>query len=243
MHTAKAFVAILLLASLLIAGCTLPEVMAITGSGEVVSRELDFANFDRVEAGNAFRVDITQGDEYRVIIRVDDNMERYLDITQQGRTLNIRLEPGRLYTLSNATLEAVVTMPELTGVNLSGASHGTVTGFDSGGSLDVELSGASSLRGDINTGNIRVEASGASQATLSGSGGDARINASGASRVDLADFPIEDASVEVSGASHATVHASGRLDAEASGASTVTYLGNPTMGNIETSGASSIKHR
>jgi hypothetical protein len=33
------------------------------------------------------------------------------------------------------------------------------------------------------------------------------------------------------------------LDAEASGASTITYAGNPTLGKIAESGASTIKQR
>lgn len=243
MYTNKVLVVTLLLAGLLIAGCVMPEVMAITGSGDVVSRELDFANFDRVEAGNTFRVNVTQGDAYRVVIRIDENLERYLDVSQQGGTLRLRLEPGRLYTLNNATLEAAVTMPALRGLKVSGASHGTVTGFESTSPLDVDVSGASTLRGDIGSGDLRVGASGASQVTLSGGGDDAQVNASGASRVDLADFPLGDARVDVSGASQATVNASGTLDVNASGASTVTYLGNPTMGDIETSGASSIRRR
>jgi hypothetical protein len=44
-----------------------------------------------------------------------------------------------------------------------------------------------------------------------------------------------------SGASTATVNASGTLDAEASGASHVRYLGSPTLGNVEVSGASSVE--
>ena len=49
--------------------------------------------------------------------------------------------------------------------------------------------------------------------------------------------------VEASGASTAIVNVSGRLDAEASGASKVEYLGEPTLGNIDESGASRVVPR
>jgi hypothetical protein len=39
------------------------------------------------------------------------------------------------------------------------------------------------------------------------------------------------------------INARGRLDANVSGASTLAYVGNPTLGETSTSGASSIKRR
>jgi hypothetical protein len=230
------------------AGCTLAEeissrVTTITGSGNVVTQEENITGFDEVDVSNAFTVDIRQGDSFSVVIRVDDNLLKYLEVVKQGKTLKIGLEPGRTYNIRRATREADVTMPELNGLELSGATLGTISEFESTGRLDVDLSGASQLRGDIEAGDARFDISGASRVTLSGSAGDVTIDASGASTANLADFAVGDASVKASGASTVTVDAGGRLDAEASGASSVFYIGNPTLGNIDTSGASSVKRK
>ena len=232
----------------LLVGCTLVEeisskVTSITGSGNVVTQEENITGFDKVDVSNAFKVDIRRGDMFDVVIRVDDNLLDYLDVAKRGKTLKIGLKPGRIYNIRKVTMEADVTMPELTGLELSGASHGTITGFESVKDLDVGLSGASMLRGDIEARDARFDVSGASQVTLSGSAGDVTIGVSGASTANLADFPVGDADIEASGASKVTVNPSGRLDAEASGASSVFYLGNPTLGNIDTSGASSVKRK
>jgi hypothetical protein len=149
------------------------------------------------------------------------------------------MKPGlRMFT--GATMESEVTLPELKGLGLSGATWGTVTGFSSTSPLDVSVSGASHLLGNIDAGDARLDVSGASEVNLSGSAQDVTIDASGASQVKLADFPVNDATVDASGASKVTVNLSGRLDADASGASRVHYLGNPTLGNIHTSGASDV---
>jgi hypothetical protein len=105
----------------------------------------------------------------------------------------------------------------------------------------VDLSGSSSLRGDIEAGGTSFDLSGSSDANLTGSGGNLTLDASGSSDVDLSDFPVADAEIDASGASTVTVNASGRLDVEASGASDVYYLGDPSMGTIDTSGASSVE--
>jgi len=66
------------------------------------------------------------------------------------------------------------------------------------------------------------------------------IEASGSSKARLADFPVRNITVNLSGASNATINASGMLDGNLSGASELAYTGDPTLGTIETSGASRI---
>jgi hypothetical protein len=206
----------------------------------VVTQEEAISDFDKVDISHSFEVDIKQGEEFSVVIRVDDNLVEQLQVEKFGSTLKIGLKPG-VSMVSNATLEAEITMPELTGLDLSGASNATISGFKSTKNLTVDLSGASSLRGDIEAGDTSFDLSGSSNANLIGSGGNLTLDASGSSDVDLSDFPVADAEIDASGASTVTVNASGRLDVDASGASDVYYLGNPSMGTIDTSGASSIE--
>ena len=85
-----------------------------------------------------------------------------------------------------------------------------------------------------------MDVSGAGSVDLSGSGSDLDVEASGGSNIDLADFPVDDTSVIASGASFVTVNIDGELSVDASGASRIEYLGNPTLGSIELSDASSV---
>lgn len=211
----------------------------IEGSGTLVTREFDLAGFDKVDVSYATRVNISQGDSFSVVVSIDDNVLEYLQVEKQGSTLKIGLDPRRNYRDTRATAE--VTMPELTGLELSGASRGTISGFKSSRGFNVDASGASRLSGDIEAGDARFDVSGGSRVTSTGSAEDAVIDASGGSTVDLADFPVADANVEASGASDVIVHASGTLDVDASGASHVKYLGSPTLGSIDTSSGSSVE--
>jgi hypothetical protein len=209
------------------------------GSGNVAAEDMAFADFTSVEAGSAFDVEITQSDTFNVTIRVDDNILDLLDVSKAGDTLRIRLKGGT--SVTNVTLEATITMPVLDGLNLSGASKANVSGFRSQNQLDIELSGASTLDGDLEAGNVDIEASGASRVTLEGSATELTIVGSGASNLDLADFVVDIADVSLSGASEATVHAQERIDpVDVSGASRLRYLGDPDLGDVSSSGASSV---
>jgi hypothetical protein len=224
----------------LLVGCT-PPVNTVTGSGRLETQEEDISGFEEVDVGHAFQVDIRQGERYRVSVRIDDNLLDDLVLEKQGNTLKIGLSSTRSYRCYTAKAE--VTMPTLTGLELSGACQGTVTGFASGEPVQVRVSGASQLRGDIGAGDARIDVSGASQVTLKGSGGDLVIEASGASIADLSDFEVYDADINASGASKVIVDAGGTLDVNASGSSLVTYLGSPRMGRIDLSWKSSVEQR
>ncbi len=196
---------------------------------------------DRLDVSQGFYVDVRQGDVFSVIIRVDDNVVEYLEVVKKGDDLKIGLKPNRSYRLKDVTLQAEVTMPTLVELELSGGGHVTITGFTSAEDFDADMSGGSHLRGDIQAGNVNFELSGGSHLTLSGSAQDLKLDASGGGQIDLGDFSVGDADVEMSGGGKATVNPSGRLDVDASGGSHVYYVGNPTLGNIDTSGGSSVE--
>jgi hypothetical protein len=229
---------VLFLSVALLVGCTLPGNI-ITGSGNVVTQEEAINGFDKVEVSHTFNVDISQGETFSVVVNMDDNLLQYLEVVKQGSTLKIGLKTDRISR--DSTLEAEVTLPGLTGLNLSGASHANITGFKSTKDISFDLSAASSSRGDIEAGDISIGLSDSSSITLTGSGQDLTIDAKGSSELDLTDLLVVNASVILSDASTATVNASGRLDVDASDASDVYYLGDPTLGEINTSSESSVE--
>jgi hypothetical protein len=226
---------------LLLAGCTMYAPPTIVGAGQPVTAEKDLSGFSKIDASSAFQVDVSWADGYSVVITVSEKVTPYLDVTVQGDTLRISLKPGLTVTGATGPMVAKVTMPKLTGLNLSGATHTNVGGFKSGDPLDVQVSGASQLNGSLEAGDVRSQLSGASRMTLAGKGQKLALEASGASQGNLEAFAVTGASVELSGASQATVNVTGKLDVNASGASTLRYTGSPTMGSVESSGASTVQ--
>ena len=56
-------------------------------------------------------------------------------------------------------------------------------------------------------------------------------------------FMVNNADIRFSGASTGTVNLDGRLDADLDGASKLEYIGEPTMGTVNTSGASKLSKK
>lgn len=170
-----------------------------TGSGEVVTQEMDLTGFDKLDIRQGFNVEVSQGDEFSVLVRVNENLVEYLQVEVLGDTLKIGLEQNRVY--ANATLQAEVTMPTLTGLDVSGGTDVTVSGtgediaVDASGGSDADLASFQVVDANIDasggsdvtvnaSGTLNVDASGGSQVYYLGSPTMGQIETSGGSNVD-----------------------------------------------------------
>jgi hypothetical protein len=199
----------------------IPGIGGLTGSGTLVTETKSMTGFTSVSAAMGFNVEITESSTYSVMLTVDDNVVDKLKVSKIGDILSIALEPG-IYT--RMTLRAVVTMPDIAKLELSGGSRGSIRGFVGLSSLDLELSGGSHVDAE-------------------GSAGDLMVDASGGSTLDLEDFPVHDANIGFSGGSSGTISLDGTLEADVSGGSRLWYIGNPTLGNIDTSGGATVQKK
>jgi hypothetical protein len=235
----KGVVSLVLVATLLtmfsVTGCS------ITGSGNLVTEEMNFSGFNEIEAHNGFQLELTQSNTFSVEITADDNIWEYIDVDKDGDRLRIRLQPSKIYR--SVDLRAKIGMPDLYKIDLSGGSHASINGFSSSHDLSINLSGGSRITGDITAGDADFDLSGGSRINLGGTVENLDVNGSGGSHLDLENFPVDNADINLSGGGSATVNVDGNLDVNLSGGSHVTYIGNPTLGDIDLSGGSEVKKK
>jgi hypothetical protein len=225
-------------------------------------KEFNLNGFTSVEVGGAFEVEIVRSDSFSVNVTAEDFT--HIRVENINGALIIRRQGIEWFAPFHGRPRVAIMMPALSGVTLSGASKGKVLNFDAAGelrmevtgashlevrglssrSLDFEVTGASTLTGEIKAGeDAKFRISGASTLELVGAANNIKLKASGASRMELTQFSIQNADVEISGASNVTLSLNGKLNANVSGASNLYWLGSPIMGDIQTSGASNLRRK
>ena len=259
---------VLLLATFLISGCQtiLVPKDGETETGETETRQYDFSEFTRVDINSTFTYEIKQSDTYSISITANSNVFDEIKVAKEGQTLVIDMEfPEVPWVLFNVTpsLKAVITMPQLDGLDSSGSTRGTVAGFSSTENLDItatgastvvlekiaagdvsfDVSGSSKVTGDIEAKNMELKVSGASTVQLKGSSGSMAADVSGSSNLKLSDLKVKNANVILSGASNGTINLDGSLDAKLSGSSRLVYIGEPALGIMDITGASTLKKK
>jgi hypothetical protein len=215
--------------------------LLIAGRSVVLEdRTFDVRNFDRLDLGSAFTVNVRQAAGFSV--RVSGRAEDIADLQARvsGSTLKIENKDRNWWQNRNRQrVQVEITMPTLRGATFSGASTTRVEGFRNQGRFDLDLSGASTLTMAVDADELNLDLSGASTANLTGRADRIKGEVSGASSLKAVELVSKTAVMDASGASNARLYVTTGLTAEASGASSVRYKGNASL-TKNTSGASSV---
>jgi hypothetical protein len=225
---------VVLFSALVFASCDYSE---DPGPLQEIEKEFYETDFDRLEIGDALHIDVEQGNYFEISVRGDRRNVNDLEVLQEGSTLIIRFDEWE-----NRRHETyiTITMPNIVGANFSGATNSRVSGFDDLTKFDLYLSGASVSQVDLIAGEFKTVISGASVLNLRGSAGVLDAEISGASVLKGFNFPVVSADILATGASHGSLTVADQLNAVATGASSITYRGNPTV-TSDVSGASSVR--
>ena len=192
----------------------------IKGSAVAGSEVRTADDFNGVDVGGVFQVEITAGKDFSVVVEADDNLLQYIKTEVDHGVLHIETTER---ISSETPLRVRVSAPDIETVEASGASKVALAGVNNS-SLNIDTSGASKLKLEGETAAVRVEVSGASS-------------------IDAEALKARTAEVDASGASSVRVFVTERLVSDASGASRVSYSGNPASVEKKTSGASSIHQK
>lgn len=207
------------------------------GPVQETEKQYSIVDFDRLEIGDALHITVEQSSFFEVSVRGDRRNVDDLSVRKEGSTLVIEFDENR-----NRIHETFVTikMPMLYAANFSGASDSKISGFEGLVNLDLIVSGASVCQLDLNATIIDAVVSGASYLNLTGSGEQLVAEVTGASILKSFSYPVNEANILASGASVGRVNVNTSLAVNASGASEVTYRGNPSVSS-EVSGGSTVR--
>lgn len=207
------------------------------GPLQEIEKEFNEIDFDRLEMGDALHIDVVQGNYFEISVRGERRNVNDLEVYKEGTTLVIRFDE---WENRRHETYVTITMPTIVSANFSGATNTRVSGFEELTKFDLYLSGASVSQIDIVAGEFKTVVSGASVLNLRGSANSLKAEITGASVIKGFNFPVVSADVLATGASHGSITVADNLRAIASGASSITYRGNPTV-TSEVSGSSSVR--
>jgi hypothetical protein len=202
----------------------------------IAIEERNLKPFSKLEVTSAFDIFLSQGNTQSVRLEVD---ERYLDRVAtevSADKLTIKINKGG--SINNPKKWAIyITVVSLTDLETSGAvdiKGETPFSFEN---FNLQSSGACDYNMHISAKLLTMEISGATDLDFQGDVRQFKGDISGACKVEMTDCKIENAEIDLSGASVAKVNVSGTLKAEASGASKLKNKGKSKQENIKLSGA------
>ncbi|HYG14361.1 MAG TPA: head GIN domain-containing protein, partial [Bacteroidia bacterium] len=199
-------------------------------------------SFTDVEINIPAEVVIKTGDKHSVALSGPREILSNLSPVTYGGTLKFNYDRDifDIFGGSNLSgLKIVITLNHLERLDASGATNIELVNI-TGENLDIEISGASKLEGEIYTGRLNMELNGASKAELEGKVQNLKVDMSGAAKLNAYDLETGNAKMDMNGACYAELFATTEITGKTSGASKIFYKGNPTL-RVDISDASKIK--
>lgn len=207
------------------------------------AQQRNLNGFHAIKVSHAFDVYISQGNEEGVVVSAKNPEFRDKITTEVKDGVLIIGYDERMWKGGNRNLKAYISVKELDKLSASGACDVVITGTLKAKELSIDLSGASDLKGTIEAEFLSADLNGASDVSINGKVSGLKVEASGASDFKGYDLQTEKCDAKASGASDIKITVNKELNAEASGASGVSFKGTGVIRDIKSSGASSITRK
>jgi hypothetical protein len=196
--------------------------------------------FIGIKVGSGIDVFITYGDEQRVEVEADENLQDWIRTEVEDRVLRIYTDK----TIRLAKAKRVnITCKTLDKINVSSA--GDVTGLSRFQTdvIDIELSSAGDLKFEVDAKEIDISLSSAGNADLKGTAGILKADLSSAGDLNAFELEAKVVDVSVSSAGNARIFVTEEASFRSSSAGSIFYKGEPSIKEIHTSSAGSVNKK
>lgn len=212
----------------------------VKGNGKTINKTRNVGSFDGIGVAGSFDVYLVSGDEGKLEISVEENLEPYLITEVSNGNLKIKWKKG---TNIRTTSKTTVTVHFKTIEKLAMAGSGDIVGKDKikGSSLEVAVAGSGDIDVEMEVGRVESAISGSGDIKLAGKSSDFEAAVSGSGDVDAYDLVTDHADLKISGSGSIGANVQKEIVARISGSGNIKYKGQPRIEDTKVSGSGSIR--
>lgn len=212
----------------------------VKGNGKTINKTRNVGSFDGVGVSGSFDVFLVEGDEGKLDISVEQNLEPYLVTEVSNGNLKIKWKSG---TNIRTTSKTTITVHFKNIESLAMAGSGDIIGKDkiSGSSLEIAIAGSGDIEVEMEVGRAETAISGSGDVKLSGKAENFEAAVSGSGDIDAYDLVAETAELKISGSGSIGAHVQKEITGRVSGSGNIKYKGQPRIEDTKVSGSGSIR--
>ena len=222
---------------------SIPSDARITGSGNIITRRVNIADFSRIETSRAVHLVVEKRSGREAIIEADDNIMPYVIVEVDGGCLNVGIDDD-IKSLNNVTVK--VTVPSdgnISAISASSASRVTVETEIKSPKLMLDASSAANInitKSDVGT--CSIDASSAANVEGAIKADNCVIDMSSASDVNVALLAVKCDVTATSAASATLSGEAGDIEITVSSAAKIDAMDlNARNADVSASSGGSIK--
>jgi hypothetical protein len=206
------------------------------------TKNFEAKDFKSVDVRVAATVFITKGDSFKCRVEGREKYVNRMDLTVRNNELIVRALKEDFWDFNEREVNVYIEMPELEGLEFSGAGSISSNSAWSGEKIKVALSGAGNIDlTNIEYTHLKADMSGAGNMTLKGKATEIDMDMSGAGNIDAVNLAAEKGRCDVSGVGRISCDVRDDLQAHVSGIGGVRYKNKPTNLSKHISGIGKVK--
>ncbi len=137
----------------------------VRGNGNVEKQERSVGDFTGVVVKNGIDLIIKQGDQTKLVIETDENLQEYIITEVESGVLNIYVQKNAWINKSSA-MDAHVTVNQLNKLKVSGGGDVQSLGLISTDDIGIAISGGGDLQFDLKAQRAKCDVSGGGDVSL-----------------------------------------------------------------------------
>jgi len=210
---------------------------SLNGNGKIITEDRPVASFHALKVSGGIDIELSQGNELKLQVEADENLVPIIRTEVKDGVLCIWHDEK---VMNAKTMKIHLTFKNLDAITASGGCDIVSSQKLNFNVLKTDLSGGCDIKLDCKADNLICEHSGGCDAKLSGEAENSTFKVSGGCDVKAQEFSLKNCNIDASGGSDVIVNVKGDLTAKATGASDITYYGEPAKVNKSASGASEV---
>ena len=200
------------------------DAQRLTGSGPIVTQDLDIDKFTGVSLSFSGDVYLRQGNTQSVRVEGQQNLIDHLNTEVSDGVWKLKFNAKNINYKSK--FKVYITVPTLTYAKVSGSGNmttqGSFTGLDD---LVAGVSGSGDLGMDVECNTLSVKVSGSGDVEMQGSANAAHIKVSGSGTYDGYEMKTQNCEASVTGSGDISTYVSETLIATVTGSGDIDYKG------------------
>ncbi|MRT93169.1 head GIN domain-containing protein [Ancylomarina sp. 16SWW S1-10-2] len=210
------------------------------GNGNVVKQDREIGHFTAISAGTGLDVFVVQGETEAVTVEADENLQDNIITEVRGGKLIVKVEDR----IRKAKAKSVyITLVNVNKINISSGCDFETKSTLNVKELDIEVSSGADAKLDIHADKLSCSVSSGADADLWGTANYFYAKASSGSDLDAHKLTAKTCKAKASSGADVSVNATEEIDASASSGGNVSYYGNPTKVDVNTSSGGDVNRR
>ncbi|RMB64034.1 DUF2807 domain-containing protein [Dokdonia sinensis] len=215
----------------------------IKGDGNITTITRDVGDYDQINVGGFFDVELVSGTEGKITIEADSNLLEYIITEVDGNSLKIKTENNKnLKPSSRRGVRITVPFKDLDEVTLSGSGSITSRAIIQANDFKTSVSGSGDVVLEVEASDTEAKVTGSGDLTLTGSTRDFKVTVTGSGDIHAGRFQADDVDAKVTGSGDISMVCNKKLIARVTGSGDIEYSGNPSKQDTKVSGSGTISN-